>query len=994
MNRPGRGEEMRDLLNRGWRKIDSLIDSLFMGRHSADSEYPRIRFFIYVVLISIIFFSAAFLLHVAAISAFRTMLVILAGAGQVVSLVVLKCCANHKIAFRISVFVVLGYCLFLIGVGEPHGAQIFWMLIFPVYTLLLFCGREGLLWTAAGFLCAAYVLFDPNAALATFPYEDETRAQFLITYALLGIVARVFESIIYRAQEDIAKRDKAQLEEAILRLYTEIEDRKKVEKALVDSEKRFRALSEASFAGIALMEGGRIVDLNDQLALLLGYETSDMIGMPLMSCIAPEHRELVNAVMNSAGTERHELLAVRKDGSVFPVGMQQQVTEVGGRSVRVLAIRDISERKKAEAEVKEAKAFAEAVLDSLPGTFFVIGDQLELTRWNRNFEKVSGFSTDELRGKCCLELVDEKDRDAVANRIAEAFAHGAVSLEAKGLTKTGESIPFLFNAVWRTIGDRWYIVGTGMDISDRLRAEESLRRSEELFRLAFETSPDASAITTVERGIFIDVNQSFSELTGYSKEQVLGKSSLDLKIWPDTHVRDEMIRRIATNGVVHNLEVRLRTKEGEVITGLFSGGTLILEDESYILSAVRDITDMRRAEEERLKLEKQVQHAQKLESLGVLAGGIAHDFNNILTSILGNADFGLIRVSPTAPARKNFEEIKKATLRAAGLANQMLTYSGKGRFEVKAVDLSRLVREMAQLLDASISKKALLKYNLADDLPLVECDVNQVQQIVMNLVTNASESLVEESGTIRISTTTMFCDRTYLDTISEGLQPHGEPPPAEGVYVCLEVSDTGCGMDPETQRKVFDPFFTTKFTGRGLGLAVLRGIVCGHKGAVKIDSEIGKGSTFKVLFPAQKDRGNYRIEKFQDGDSLHVWRDGVVLVADDEATVRDIAKEMLEEIRLRVLIASDGNQAVEVFQKNFDKIVCVLLDLTMPGLDSTQVFDEMRLIKPDVKVILSSGYNEQDVTQRFLGKGLAGFIQKPYTLAQLTEKLNSVFRKT
>lgn len=304
-----------------------------------------------------------------------------------------------------------------------------------------------------------------------------------------------------------------------------------------------------------------------------------------------------------------------------------------------------------------------------------------------------------------------------------------------------------------------------------------------------------------------------------------------------------------------------------------------------------------------------------------------------------------------------------------------------------------LVREMAQLLEVSISKKALLKYDLADDLPLVECDINQVQQIVMNLITNASESLGQKEGTIRISTASLCCDRKYLDSISDSPHSSGEPPLPEGVYVSLEVSDTGCGMDLETQRRVFDPFFTTKFTGRGLGLAALRGIVYGHQGAVKIYSEVGKGSTFKVLLPAQEAAEKQGIKESPDGDFRHLWGDGIVLIVDDEDTVCDIAKEMLEELGASVLIASDGNQAIELFEKNCEKIVCVLLDLTMPGLDGTQVFHEMRRIKPDVKVILSSGYNEQDATQRFVGEGLAGFIQKPYTLAKLREKLNSVFQR-
>jgi two-component system cell cycle sensor histidine kinase/response regulator CckA len=229
--------------------------------------------------------------------------------------------------------------------------------------------------------------------------------------------------------------------------------------------------------------------------------------------------------------------------------------------------------------------------------------------------------------------------------------------------------------------------------------------------------------------------------------------------------------------------------------------------------------------------------------------------------------------------------------------------------------------------------------------------------------------------------------------LSEELQSPHEEPLSEGLYVSLEVSDTGCGMDVETQRKVFDPFFTTKFWGRGLGMAAVRGIVRGHKGGIRIYSEVGKGTTFKVIFPAKTDLGTSSLKKLDNKGLRQFRQEGVVLVVDDEATVRDIAKEMLAEIGLRVITASDGYQAVEVFRENIDEISCVLLDLTMPGLDGTQVFQEMQAISSDVKVILSSGYNEQDATQRFVGKGLAGFIQKPYSMAKLAEKLNEVFSK-
>jgi len=352
----------------------------------------------------------------------------------------------------------------------------------------------------------------------------------------------------------------------------------------------------------------------------------------------------------------------------------------------------------------------------------------------------------------------------------------------------------------------------------------------------------------------------------------------------------------------------------------------------------------------------------------------------------------LMRLSASDRARGNLEEIRTAALRAAGLANQMLAYSGKGKFELRFIDLSGIVKEMAQLLDVSISKKAVLIYDLADNLPPMEGDVNRIRQVVMNLITNASESLDPNSGVIRLSTSAAFCDRNYLEAISEGFRSDSGEPLPEGMYVSLEVTDSGCGMDEETQDKVFDPFFTTKFSGRGLGMAAVLGIVRGHKGVIKIYSEIGKGTTFKVLFPANPGLEAAEIHKTAEEDFPEFLRKGFVLVADDEETVCSVAKEMLEDMGLTVLTASDGNKAVEVFRGNVDKIMLVLLDLTMPGLDGAQVFQEMRCLKPQIKVILSSGYNEQDVTHRFVGKGLAGFIQKPYTLAKLREKMHEVLR--
>jgi signal transduction histidine kinase len=392
------------------------------------------------------------------------------------------------------------------------------------------------------------------------------------------------------------------------------------------------------------------------------------------------------------------------------------------------------------------------------------------------------------------------------------------------------------------------------------------------------------------------------------------------------------------------------------------------------------INARKQAEEERLNLEKQLLHAQKLESLGVLAGGIAHDFNNILTAILGNADLALMRINRESPAVDNLHKIEQAAARAADLAKQMLAYSGKGKFVIEHIDLNCLLEEMLSMIEVSISKKAALRLNLTRPLATVEADATQIHQVVMNLVINASEALGNNNGSITITTNHMECDQSYLDSIwpSENLP--------EGQYVVLDIADNGCGMNKETLGKIFDPFFTTKFTGRGLGMAAVFGIIKGHKGAIKVYSEPGKGSIFKILFPASRSKVADSVNKV-DIDS---WKgSGTVLLVDDEEFILSVGSEMLQELGFGVVTAKDGQEALNIFNNRAD-IDLVILDLTMPQLDGEQTFNCLCTINPSVKVIISSGYNEVEVTQRFVGKCLAGFVQKPYKLSVLKEAIRRI----
>ena len=396
-----------------------------------------------------------------------------------------------------------------------------------------------------------------------------------------------------------------------------------------------------------------------------------------------------------------------------------------------------------------------------------------------------------------------------------------------------------------------------------------------------------------------------------------------------------------------------------------------------------EIAESERLDAERRDMKARIQHSQRLESLGVLAGAVAHDFNNFLTGILGNAGMVLRKLPEDSECRVLVEEIEMAAQHAAALSNQMLAYTDRAAAVSQPFDLKSLIEEMAPLLRISVSKKAALRLELADGLPAVEGDPSQIRQVIMNLVTNASEALGSDSGYIALEAGILAADREYLaDFDAEAELP-------EGPLVYLEVSDTGCGMDPAARANLFDPTFTTKGPGRGLGLAAVQGIVRDHGGAIKVDSVPGRGTTLKVLLAASELAAERRAGDRGFEGPFEVR--GKVLVVDDEAIIRDVARNILEDCGYDVLIAEHGRQALDIFEPRAGEIAAVLLDLTMPELDGAETFLELRRIRPDVRVLLSSGFDDNDsMIDRFLSEEAVGFIQKPYRPAQLIEKLRAV----
>lgn len=389
------------------------------------------------------------------------------------------------------------------------------------------------------------------------------------------------------------------------------------------------------------------------------------------------------------------------------------------------------------------------------------------------------------------------------------------------------------------------------------------------------------------------------------------------------------------------------------------------------------VVSLGRAEENRLNLEKQMLSVQKLESLGVLAGGIAHDFNNILLAITGNAEMALRRIGKNASPETYLQRIKEAADKAADLSRQMLAYSGKGAFLVELLDLNQLLKEMLQIIEVSISKKVALQLDLTEPLPPIEADATQIRQIILNLLLNASEAIGEDEGDIRISTRSVHCEKGEFQANWCAKEY------CAGDYICLEVADTGCGMSAETIEKLFDPFFTTKFTGRGLGMSAVLGIIRSHKGAIRVASEPGQGSTFQIFLPVSASDAK-KAKRAEDVDD---WQgEGKVLLVDDEETVRDVGTGMLAELGFTVITAIDGRDALEVYRQNRD-VDFVILDLTMPHMGGAECLRELRKINSEIKVLMTSGYSEQEVQQQ---QGNVGFVQKPYSIDSLKKAIRNV----
>ncbi len=517
------------------------------------------------------------------------------------------------------------------------------------------------------------------------------------------------------------------------------------------------------------------------------------------------------------------------------------------------------------------------------------------------------------------------------------------------------------------------------DIRQREDTEQRLRESEGRLQAILDHSPGAIFVKD-PAGRYLLFNRPYADLCRRPVEEIVGRT--DFELFPEAQARasrandDEVLR----GGRPHTFEETASAPGGPRTSIVQKFPLRDAAGGIYALGGiVTDITDRVNAEAERREMERRLQASQKLESLGVLAGGIAHDFNNILTAVLGNASLARQIGGPESPVQRQLGQIESAARRAADLCQQMLAYAGKGRIATERVDLGEIVRGTFTLLEVAIDKNIRLDLRLAESLPPVLADATQLRQIVMNLIINAADAVGEATGEVTVSTFT----REAAPADFAGAIGHPRLP--AGTYVGLEVSDNGCGMAPEVMARIFEPFFTTKFSGRGLGLSAVLGIVQSHKGALFVQSRPGRGSTFRLLLPAIS--GATGPAPAPAAAPKPARLRGTVLVVDDEESVRDITAAALGSFGLDVLTAANGDEAVARCREHGERINLVLLDLTMPGISGEETIRRLRLSNARPGIILMSGYSESEAGKRVGEFGVAGFLQKPFELEALFAKL-------
>ena len=699
--------------------------------------------------------------------------------------------------------------------------------------------------------------------------------------------------------------------------------------------------------------------------------------------IHPEDRKRVRAHSRDAPARKQvwdeEFRVIWPDGSVRWIFARGTVfNDESGRPDRIAGVNmDITNRKYMEEALRQSEERFRLAIQATNDAVWDMDLVTGTVSWNETYARLYGRPPESSKSwQWWVDRIHPADRERTTEGLRAAIdgSESTWTCEYR-FQRAGGAWAYIYDRAHISrdpLGSALRVIGVMLDLTERKQAEAELRVSEERFRRVFEEGP--LGLGLVGRNYrFEKVNGALCRMLGYSEEELIQKSFVDITHPDDVSKDVELAERLFKNAIpFYKLRKRYLKKSGEIIWTDLTGSVIRDKDGEvvYGLAMIEDITEVKRMQEEALA-------GQKLESLGVLAGGIAHDFNNLLGGIRASAELALTERAEGLAVEDELQRIKTAATRGAEIVRELMVYAGEESSAFEPVDISALVNEMLHLLKVSISKHTVLNIELGQDRSVISANPAQIRQVVMNLLTNASEAIGERPGAIRVAIANL--------NVGPGSRGSGVVNLPEGDHVKLEVSDTGGGMTPEVQVRIFDPFFTTKQTGRGLGLAAVRGIVLGHGGTISIKSVAGQGSHFHVLLP-RIDEATRESRKFTVAPSTCQAGSitGTILMVEDEEILRFAISKKLRREGFSVIEAGDGTTGADLFRENQTKIDVLLLDVTIPGTSSREVLEKALEIRPNLKVILTSAFKQERALTLIGGLDVWAFVRKPLPLNELT----------
>ncbi len=763
-----------------------------------------------------------------------------------------------------------------------------------------------------------------------------------------------------------------------------ITELKKAEANLRESEENLRTiLNSIGDAVIATGNDGKIIRINPVAAKLTGWNMDEARGKPLTDIF-----EIVNA--QTGAKVENPVQKVLEKGKIVGLanhtkliarnGVQYQIADSAApikdqegriRGV-VMVFRDVTEEYHKNQQIRESKELLKGIFHSIQDGISVLDPDLTIRYVNPVMERWYCHNAP-LTGKKCYHCYHNSDSPCDPCPTLRCLETGKTEVEiVKGPPGNKSQVKwielFSYPMTDPDSGKINGIVEFVRDITIQKQAQDKLLESETMFRSVFEASPDAISLSDLANGTYIDVNKSYTDIVGYSHEEVIGISALDLNIWKNPEDRQRLVKQLRQKGHIQNFEAKFSSKSGKAIDALLSASVAEINGRNVLIAITKDITEHKR-------LQQQLVQAQKMESIGTLAGGIAHNFNNILMGIQGRASLMMLGKDSSHPDYEHLKEIEEYVRNAVELTKALLGFARGGKYEVKPTDLNELIRNESRMF-GRMKKEIKIHEKYAANLWPVEVDRGQIRQTLLNLFVNAWQAM-PGGGDLYIQTENVEFDQAYIKPFSI----------APGKYVKISLTDTGTGMDEATLEKIFDPFFSTKEVGQGfgLGLASVYGIVKNHGGFINVYSEKNKGTTFNIYLPASSKKP-IADSLAPDQEKLH-YGQGTILLVDDEELIIRVGQQMLEKLGYRVLVARNGQEAIEIYKKLKHQIDLVILDMIMPGMGGGKTFDGLKAIDSGVKVLLSSGYSLNGQAKDILNRGCLGFIQKPFSLADLARKL-------